>query len=39
MVLLVANKLETFIQKTIKVKENRKIINKVGKGPDNEIYT
>ena len=38
MVLLVVSKLETFIQKTMDLKKNKRIINKAGKPPENEVY-
>lgn len=38
MVIVVANKLESFIEKTIEVKKNKRLINKVRPQPDNEVY-
>ena len=37
MVLIVVNKLENFIDRTIEVKERKKLINQGGKPPENEI--
>jgi hypothetical protein len=37
MVLIVVNKLENFIDRTIEVKERKKLFNQGGKPPENEI--
>jgi hypothetical protein len=37
MVLIVVNKLETFIDRTMEVKERKKLFNQGGKPPENEI--
>ena len=37
MVLIVVQKLENFIEKTIQVKERKKLINQGGMPPENEI--
>lgn len=37
MVLIVVNKLENFIDRTIEVKERKKLINQGGRPPENEI--
>lgn len=38
MVLLVVDKLDAFIIKTLQIRQQKKMINKSGKPPDNEIY-
>lgn len=38
MVLLVVEKLDGFIIKTLQIRQQKKMINKNGKPPDNEIY-